>query len=168
MSPVQPRPNLQLQQASWDQLDAVMEVMNRSFDPGFGEAWSRAQCAGILPMNGVVMTLACDQSTPVGFSLARSVADEAELLLLAVAPEARRSGVATRLLEHFTAIAASRGARRLHLEVRDGNPAVQLYVRHGFRVEGRRPGYYRGGDGNLFDALTMARPTRTDSQLRAD
>ena len=36
-------------------LEAVMEVMDDSFDPRFGEAWTAAQCAGLLPMQGVVV-----------------------------------------------------------------------------------------------------------------
>lgn len=157
MSTVQPRRSVLLQPASWDQLDAVMAVMTRAFDPDFGEAWTRAQCAGILPMHGVRMTLARDAEQPLGFSLARSIAGEAELLLLAVAPEARRSGVGSSLLEAFLDDARQAGAHRVHLEVRDGNAAVEVYIRHQFAVEGRRSKYYRGSDGQQYDALTMAR-----------
>ena len=74
-------------------LDAVMDVMTSAFDPGFGEGWTRSQCAGILPLSGVLLMLARDEQGKVqGFSLLRTVADEAELLLLAVAPKARRRG----------------------------------------------------------------------------
>ncbi|HVF83947.1 MAG TPA: GNAT family N-acetyltransferase [Sphingomicrobium sp.] len=153
-----PRP-VPLQPASWDQLDAIMAVMSQAFDPDFGEAWTRAQCAGILPMQGVRMILAGTEDRPLGFSLMRSVADESELLLLAVAPDARRLGVGSSLVEDFVANARSFGASRVHLEVRDGNPAVDLYRRHRFSIEGRRSNYYRGTDGRQFDALTMARLT---------
>lgn len=146
-----------LQPASWDQLDAVMAVMERAFEAGFGEAWTRAQCAGILPMHGVRMVLAGSEIEPLGFSLMRAVAGESELLLLGVAPEARRRGVGSSLVADFLAHAQSLGAGRVHLEVRDGNPAVELYRHHGFALAGRRANYYRGSDGRQFDALTMAR-----------
>lgn len=148
---------LTLRQAGWGELDQVMEVMTAAFDPSFGEAWTRAQCGGILPMSGVSMTLAQDSGPPLGFSLARQVADEAELLLLAVSPGARGRGVGASLLCRF--IDAGRDARlnKLHLEVRDGNPAVNLYRHHGFAVEGRRPKYYKGPGGQFYDALTMVR-----------
>ena len=55
----------------------VMRVMDSSFDPGFGEAWTIAQCAGLLPLPGVWLTLARDGEEAVGFALARLVADEA-------------------------------------------------------------------------------------------
>ena len=48
-------------------------------------------------------------------------------------------------------------AGQLHLEVRDGNPAVRLYKRAGFSQVGRRRNYYSGRDGQLFDALTLAK-----------
>jgi ribosomal-protein-alanine N-acetyltransferase len=139
-------------------LDAVMDVMAAAFDPRFGEGWTRSQCAGILPLSGVVLMLAHDEGGGIhGFSLMRTVADEAELLLLAVAPKAQRRGVGTSLLDHFIGHGRRNGARRLHLEVRDGNPAVAMYQAFGFKAEGRRRKYYSGQDGSQHDALTMAR-----------
>ena len=139
-------------------LDAVMDVMALAFDPGFGEGWTRSQCAWILPLSGVVLMLARDeQGTVHGFSLLRTVADEAELLLLAVAPRAQRRVVGAALLKHFIEHGRARGVRRLHLEVRDGNSAVAMYQAFGFKAEGRRPKYYSGRDGSQHDAVTMAR-----------
>ena len=148
---------LRIAVATGEDLDAVMSVMQSAFEPALGESWTRAQCAGILPMSGVMMTLACDSDRPVGFTLTRSVADEAELLLIAVVPTARGRGVGSALMRNFIQSSASRGIHRLHLEVREGNPAVAVYARHGFRVHGRRAAYYKGSNGRLTDALTMGR-----------
>ena len=157
MSLVQPAP-VELIAAGWSELDQVMQVMGAAFEPQFGEAWTRPQCAGILPMSGVRMILAVGSDrTPVGFSLSRAVADEAELLLLAVIPAARRTGVGSALLDRFIADARAVGVHRLHLEVRDGNPAVDMYRHYGFEVQGRRSKYYKGLDGVFHDALTMVR-----------
>jgi ribosomal-protein-alanine N-acetyltransferase len=139
-------------------LDAVMAVMTDSFDPCYGEAWTAPQCAGLLPMPGVWLSLARDGGEVVGFAMARVVAQEAELLLLAVKGKARNKGVGNLLLEAFAARASARGARRLHLEVREGNHAVNLYRRAGFTQVGRRRNYYSGRDGQIYDALTLARP----------
>ncbi|GAA4013976.1 GNAT family N-acetyltransferase [Sphingomonas swuensis] len=146
---------LTIVQAGGDELDEVMSVIERSFDPRFGEAWTRAQCAGILPMSGVSLLLARSEDEPVGFSLSRRVADEAELLLIGVVPEARGRGIAGALVDRFVADSRAAGSSHLHLEVRDGNPAVSLYRQHQFGVAGRRSKYYRGPGGELFDALTM-------------
>jgi ribosomal-protein-alanine N-acetyltransferase len=139
-------------------LDAVMDVMASAFDSRFGEGWTRSQCAGIMPLSGVILMLAEDESGEIcGFSLLRTVADEAELLLLAVSPAAQRRGIGGSLLDHFIEHGRRSGVRRLHLEVRDGNPAVAMYQAFGFKAEGRRRKYYSGDDGSQHDALTMAR-----------
>jgi ribosomal-protein-alanine N-acetyltransferase len=138
-------------------LDAVMRVMHESFDAAYGEAWTGPQCAGLLPMPGVWLTLARLGPDVAGFALARVIAGEAELLLLAVGRVAQRRGVGASLLNHFMSMAKHRGATRLHLEVRDGNPALSLYRSAGFQEVGRRRHYYHGAGGRLYDALTLAR-----------
>ena len=138
-------------------LDEVMRVMDDSFDPSYGEAWTAPQCAGLLPMPGVWLSLARDGEGVIGFALGRVVAGEAELLLLAVKKTRQGMGAGQLLLQRFMSIAEDRGAKRLHLEVRDGNHAVRLYTRAGFTPVGRRKNYYTGRDGQIYDALTLAR-----------
>jgi ribosomal-protein-alanine N-acetyltransferase len=77
-------------------------------------------------------------------------------LLIAVDPAAQHQGIGAALIDDFVAFAKSRGAARLHLEVRDGNSAILLYERRGFGLIGRRRDYYRGADGHRRDALTLA------------
>jgi ribosomal-protein-alanine N-acetyltransferase len=148
---------IQLSEGGFADLDGVMRVMDDSFDPVFGEAWTAPQCAGLLPMSGVWLTLASDEKEVAGFALGRVVAREAELLLLAVRRTSQRRGVGKLLLDRFEALALSKGAQHLHLEVRHGNHAISLYARNGYREVGRRRQYYRGRDGQLFDALTLAK-----------
>ncbi len=79
----------------------------------------------------------------VGFAVLWFAADEAELGDLAVDPRIRGHGVGTQLLESSIETARKRGARTLYLEVRESNDAARaLYSKRGFRVVGRRPGYY--------------------------
>jgi [ribosomal protein S18]-alanine N-acetyltransferase len=150
-----PAPRVRLRPGRLDDLDDVMRIMRAAFQPCFGEAWTRSQCAGILPMDGVSLTIAEGAHGPAGFSLARCVADEAELLLIAVDPASQRSGVGQSLLDDFIAAARDGGAARLHLEVRDGNPAVAMYRAAGFTPAGRRRNYYHGPDGLAYDAVTL-------------
>jgi ribosomal-protein-alanine N-acetyltransferase len=138
-------------------LDSVMRVMEQAFGTLYGEAWTRSQCAGILPMSGVSLMLARDGARPVGFSLFRSLAGEAELLLIAVLPSHHRRGIGRLLLDHFLQRAQSDGASRVHLEVRERNPAITMYRTAGFEPVGRRRKYYHAPDGREFDALTYAR-----------
>ena len=146
-----------LEEGGVSDLSAVMRVMDDSFDPEFGEAWTAPQCAGLLPMPGVWLALVREESDVVGFALARLVVHEAELLLLAVMKASQGKGVGQLLLDQFVADAKRRGAEHLHLEVREGNRAVSLYKRAGFREIGRRRNYYSGRGGQLYDALTLAR-----------
>jgi ribosomal-protein-alanine N-acetyltransferase len=137
-------------------LDEMMATMHLAFDPAFGEAWTRSQCAGIMGLGGVWLLLARRDGQAAGFALSRGVLDEAELLLLAVQPDHRRFGIGRMLLDAVANEARSRGATRLHLEMRDGNPAAILYERASFHEIGRRKRYYRGHDGSSFDAITLA------------
>jgi len=136
-------------------LSSVDRVMREAFDPRFGEAWTPSQVAGVLAMPGVWLTIAEADGAAAGFAVTRAILDEAELLLLAVRPAARRRGVGRQLLRSALAEAGQRGVRRMHLEVRAGNDAVKLYRAAGFEKIGQRRGYYRGRDGKLFDAQTF-------------
>jgi len=83
-----------------------------------------------------------------GFVLVRAIAGEAEILTLAVLPEARRQGLGQGLM------AAARGAAAMLLEVATDNaPAQALYASLGFAKVGRRRRYYADGR----DALVLRR-----------
>nr|WP_324255323.1 GNAT family N-acetyltransferase [Sphingomonas sp. PL-96] len=133
-------------------LDAVAGVMGEAFESRFGEAWTPAQCLGMLSLPGVCLTLAEQDGRLAAFALSRAVADEGELLLIATRPAARSRGIGGMLLRSVVEDARRRGLARLHLEVRQGNPAVHLYTREGFAKVGERPLYYRGRSGEAFDA----------------
>ncbi|WP_116090545.1 GNAT family N-acetyltransferase [Sphingomonas crusticola] len=151
-----------LREGNEGDIGAIMEVMVRAFDPAYGEAWSAGQCLGMLSLPGVWLSFAEESGHTAGFALSRLLIDEAELLLLAVDPDARGHGVGRALIERTVAIAAGKGAHRLLLEVRDDNPALELYRGAGFGEIGRRRDYYHGADGTTRDALTLARPIDMD------
>lgn len=147
-----------------DHLDCIMEVMEQAFDPAYGEAWTRRQVEDALSFGNCHYRLIGHDGRPpspaepaAGFSLSRIVYDEEELLLFAIAPQWRRQGLGQQLLSAFAIDAASRGARRLLLEMRRGNPAEVLYRKFGFEPIGERPNYYRTADGSRLDALTFAK-----------
>lgn len=133
----------------------AMDVMTGAFDPAFGEAWTLSQLAGVMTMPGSWLTLARLDAAPLGFALVRSVLDECELLLLAVHPAWRGRGLGEGLLRTVLVAARRRGVRSMNLEVRSSNIAINLYEKIGFEYVHRRPGYYRGNDGQLHDALSF-------------
>lgn len=95
-------------------------------------------------------------SPPSGFALSRTVADEAEILSVALARGVRGRGHSRLLLANHCQALAHGGAARIHLEVEEGNqPAIALYRRLGFEQSGLRPGYYARPDGTRACALSM-------------
>ncbi len=147
-----------------DALDAIMAVMEESFDPRYGEAWTRRQVLDSLTLQNVHFTLIdaagtddVDPDQVTGFALTRQVLDEEEILLIAVLPSVRGTGVGKQLLAEVIDRALARSVSRLFLEMRDGNPAEHLYRRFGFEKIGHRKGYYRGAVGGPLDAITFAK-----------
>lgn len=134
--------------------------------------WSAGEIEALAAMPGAVLIRALPggaprppahpadtlvQADPAGFVLGRLVADEAELLTLAVHPDARRQGLGRGLVVALAQALADRGGRRLLLEVAaDNGAAIALYDRLGFARIGRRPGYYLAAGGGRCDALLMA------------
>ena len=95
------------------------------------------------------------------FIAARLVADELHINNVAVKHGYRRLGIAKKLLETVLDEASKLGAQMAFLEVRAGNaPAQALYARCGFRVTGRRPGYYTQP---AEDALVMSLAIRSSA-----
>jgi ribosomal-protein-alanine N-acetyltransferase len=133
----------------------AMDVMAQAFDPVYGEAWTLPQLSGVMMMPGTWLTIARIDAAPLGFALVRSVLDECELLLLAVSPLWRGRGVGEALLIDSLKTARRRGITSMNLEVRASNTAIKLYEKTGFEFVHRRPGYYRGNDGQLHDALSF-------------
>lgn len=116
--------------------------------------WSAAEFDEILADPLVFLLVEGD----AGFLVGRAVAGEAELLTLAVAPEARRRGLGQRLVSRFLYQARLRGADSAFLEIAADNDAAQaVYARAGFLPAGRRRGYYRGAEGASVDALVLRR-----------
>lgn len=113
--------------------------------------WGADEFAGLLDSPDCFV---CAQ--PGGFSMGRVTVDEAELLTIAVAPDARRRGLGRALVQAFEQTAVSRGASQAFLEVAATNAAaIALYRAAGFEQVGLRPGYYRDADGNRIDALVL-------------
>ena len=116
--------------------------------------WTAAEFAGFLADPLAFLLVEGD----AGFLLGRAVAGEAELLTLAVAPEARRRGLGMRLVSRFLYQARLRGAKSAFLEVAADNAAAcAVYARAGFVMAGRRRAYYRAPDGSAVDALVLRR-----------
>lgn len=139
------------------QIDAIMAVMQAAFDPQWGEAWNRRQVSDALALPNtfaIVNYTGDDEKKTAGFLVTRHAPGEEELLLIAVHPKYRRQGIAYQMLVQLAKDARERGAARIFLEMRENNPAAELYLKFGFEPIGRRKSYYLLSDGNRMDAIT--------------
>lgn len=149
-------PACKIRRADVNDLASVMIIMGESFDPKYGEAWSAAQCESMLSLPGSWLLLAYVGDHPAGFSLTRSVAGEAELLLIATRPFFQRRDIGKGLISHTLVDCANAQINVIHLEVRADNPALSFYKNVGFEQVGIRPNYYRGALGRQTDAITLS------------
>lgn len=126
---------------------------------GFYRGWPAADFSQFLDDPATPIYVACDAKRRIaGFALIRIVADETELLSIAVDPKWRSKKVGQALLHAVFADLRMSAARRMFLEVDEQNlAAVKLYRREGFKEISRRQGYYARPDGSAATALVMAR-----------
>lgn len=108
----------------------------------FPDPWSKQAICDLLAGPGVFVF-----STADGFVMGRAAGDEAEILTLAVKPDARGKGLGRSLIQGLALHAQTLGAASLFLEVGHDNPAaLALYAGLGFERVGQRKGYYAGRD----------------------
>jgi ribosomal-protein-alanine N-acetyltransferase len=102
----------------------------------------------------------------LGYLCVWEIGVELHITNLAVHPEARRQGIAGALLSGMIDDARRRGITLVFLEVRPTNvEALGLYERLGFRIVGRRRGYYfdTGEDALVMEANLTAAPAGNQS-----
>ena len=134
--------------------EAAAALHARAVAPGRG--WSGAEIAALLRSPAVFLV-----GDVRAFGLARTAADEAEILMLATDPDWRRRGLARDCLAGLEAEARRRGAARSFLEVAEDNaPARALYRASGYVELARRAAYFPCAAGRAVDALVMSRSLR--------
>jgi ribosomal-protein-alanine N-acetyltransferase len=149
-------PPFEIRRADISDLASVMIIMGEAFNPKYGEAWSAAQCESMLNLPGSWLLIAYVGDHPAAFSLTRSFAGEAELLLIATHPSFQRRDIGKALINHVLNDCANAQINLVHLEVRADNPALSFYKTMGFAQVGIRPNYYRGALGRQTDAITLS------------
>ena len=145
--------NVELRRLETRDLDTV-EVIERASYP---TPWSRSMFAAELRKPSALALGAYLLTTGelVGYAFVSRYVDAWHVMNVAVAPEFRRRGIATELLERLFEITAEDRRRGYTLEVRVSNiSAIHLYERLGFEARGIRRGYYTD---NREDALIMWR-----------
>ncbi|NDE89521.1 MAG: N-acetyltransferase [Alphaproteobacteria bacterium] len=112
------------------------------------QCWTAESFHSLLlqPSNAGIVLITKDE--PAGFILASHVADEGEILTLAVHPTQHRKGYGTLLVNSLIETRQKHGPehhiQKLFLDVMENNHgAIALYRSLGFEVIAKREGYYQ-------------------------
>ena len=147
--------------------DAVVDEIVALEQASFTNPWSRETLVWELRNSDVtrIFIVRDDAGTVIAFCACWIIFDELHINTLAVAPERRRRGIATVLLNRVLGEAAAVGVRKATLEVRASNQAARrLYERLGFRVTAVRERYYMQPE---EDALILWRDRLTTDEFPA-
>lgn len=158
--------SLSLDRMRAEDLDQVLAIERASFTM----PWSRSAFLYELEQNRVARCwVVRDGPRVVGYLCTWEVADELHVTNIAVHPELRRRGTGRHLLSTALADARRRGFRHVVLEVRPSNTEARtLYESFGFKVVGRRRGYYYDtGEDALVMEARLEEPARRDSTVPA-
>jgi ribosomal-protein-alanine N-acetyltransferase len=122
-------------------LDGVLAIEDASFNNPTTREWYEAEL--LRPEVCYIYVLRTDAYPVAAFCAFWRVVDQIHINNLAVRPECRGQGLATRLLEAVMAESAQMGVESATLEVRRSNlPALRLYAKAGFTEAGVRRNYY--------------------------
>ena len=110
----------------------------------FSDPWSERSIAGELDNPLSTWLICADGDAVLGYVGSQTVMGETDMMNVAVHPDARRQGIARRLILALVEELKQQGSHCLTLEVRASNQnAISLYQKLGFLQIGRRPNYYR-------------------------
>lgn len=131
--------NIEIEELSQEHLDGVMVVENLSFKI----PWSRDSFLEELNNDMAIYFVAVSDGQVLGYGGMWKIFDEGHITNIAVHPEFRLCGVASKIMDKILDISKFNGIANLTLEVRKSNIAAQkLYQKYGFKAEGTRKGYY--------------------------
>lgn len=134
----------------------LQEIHQRAF----AHVWDTATFIGFLKDKhyfGYMLRLIGQPDRILGFIICRLVADEAEIITIAVHPNFRQRGIGHHLMDATFRHLYHERAASLFLEVDENNDAAyKLYKKFDFQIVGRRPAYYKSENGRT-NALIMQR-----------
>jgi ribosomal-protein-alanine N-acetyltransferase len=133
-----------------EHIDGVLEVDRLSFSI----PWSRASFENEAVQNDFARyVVAVSGGKIIGYGGVWIIAGEGQITNIAVHPDFRGMGTASKILEALIEICRHEAVSDMTLEVRVSNtPAIELYQKYGFVEEGVRKQFYAD---NKEDALIM-------------
>jgi [ribosomal protein S18]-alanine N-acetyltransferase len=132
----------------------IAEMSRDLIEQGLTWSWTPARVQHFITGAESSVIVARRERHVAAFAIMHFGDDVAHLNLLAVAPEHRRQGLGSQLMDWLTTTAIEAGVFRINLEVRTQNEAARtFYERLGFAQLGVVQGYYQGREA----ALRMSR-----------
>ncbi len=127
-------------------LKEIAALEQASFaNPWSGESLS-VEILNPLNLTSIISSKSATRPEILGYSLTRIISPEAELLRVAVKPEGRKQGAATKILAELLQKLIPLQVEKVYLEVSEKNlPAIALYRKAGFSNLSYRPNYYDNG-----------------------
>lgn len=121
----------------------------------FSQPWPYEEFVKTINSDNYIYIVAVCDDIVCGYCGCVIALDEADITNIAVAPQYRRYGIGSMLLECAFKDLSTRNVLRLFLEVRESNePAQSLYTKEGFKPVGLRKNFYQKPTEN---AILMAR-----------
>ena len=119
------------------------EVISKIEKECFSLPWSEQAITDFISFPSNIFLCAFSNDTLCGYISATVVLDEMQIANVAVSKSYRRLGLASMLIEGVLSICQDNKLSILTLEVRKSNtPAIELYKKFGFSIEGSRRNYY--------------------------
>lgn len=149
-----------IRNAAQSDLDALVELERSCFSV----PWTREQLKCELPdVRHEFLVAEGEDGSLLGYVAMMTVLDEGDISNVAVAPAARRRGIARALVAHMLQLAQRRELSFVTLEVREHNDgAIALYQQAGFVPVGRRRGYYeRPREDAILMTITLSKEDNT-------
>ena len=132
----------------------IAEMSRDLIEQGLTWSWTPARVQHFISGPESSVVVARREQRIAAFAIMHFGDDVAHLNLLAVAPEHRRQGLGSQLMDWLTKTALEAGVFRINLELRTRNEAARtFYARMGFEQLGIVQGYYQGREA----ALRMSR-----------
>ena len=121
-------------------IDLVYAIEKRCFTM----PWSKEAFLDVLKSSILQALMMLNSANDVlGYVIFCEVADELQILNIAVDPDRQQKGLAAFMMTHIHSLALKHGRKYSFLEVRESNkPALALYQKFGYKPYMRRPNYY--------------------------
>lgn len=130
---------IQIRLMTKEDIEQVSEIEKITFSM----PWSKEALLQSLEQTGSIYLVACDEDKIVGYCGLWNIVNEGNINNVAVLNQYRGKHIATTMLKKLIELGNQMKINAYTLEVRTSNePAIKLYLKFGFIIEGIRKNYY--------------------------